>query len=121
MHVEPLADRLRIRYRVDGALRELSSLLVGLARPIPLRMKLRAELTEGGRGLRVVDALATRWGSFRVADARGVWCDFGQPLHAGPGGAWAWLHLVLSVCSLSDPGRLVAAVMPGAPAPMGAR
>ena len=40
------------------------------------------ELAEGGRGLRVVDSLAARWGSFRLAGARAVWCDFGQPLHA---------------------------------------
>ena len=70
------------------------------------------ELAEGGRGLRVVDSLAARWGSFRLAGARAVWCDFGQPLHAGPGDAWAWLHLVLSVCDLSVPGRPVAAVRP---------
>ena len=40
------------------------------------------ELAEGGRGLRVVDSLAARWGSFRLAGAQAVWCDFGQPLHA---------------------------------------
>ena len=79
------------------------------------------ELAEGGRGLRVVDALAARWGSFRLADARAAWCDFGQPLHAGPGDAWAWLHLVLSVCDLSVPGRPVAAVRPSTLAPVGAR
>ena len=78
------------------------------------------ELAEGGRGLRVVDSLAARWGSFRLAGARAVWCDFGQPLHAGPGDAWAWLHLVLSVCDLSVPGRPVAAVRPGTLAPVGA-
>jgi anti-sigma regulatory factor (Ser/Thr protein kinase) len=71
------------------------------------------ELAEGGRGLRVVDALAARWGSFRPAGAQAVWCDFGQPLQAAPGDAWAWLHLILSMCDLSAPGRPVAAVMPG--------
>ena len=71
------------------------------------------ELAEGGRGLRVVDSLAARWGSFRLAGALAVWCDFGQPLHAAAGDAWAWLHLVLSVCDLSAPGRPVAAVRPG--------
>jgi anti-sigma regulatory factor (Ser/Thr protein kinase) len=79
------------------------------------------ELAEGGRGLRVVDALAARWGSFRVPSARAVWCDFGQPLHAATGDAWAWLYLVLSVCDLSAPGRPVAAVMPGTLAAAGAR
>jgi anti-sigma regulatory factor (Ser/Thr protein kinase) len=74
------------------------------------------ELAEGGRGLHVVDSLAARGGSFRLAGAQAVWCDFGQPLHAAPGDAWAWLHLVLSVCDLSAPGRPVAA----APGPLAA-
>ena len=67
----------------------------------------------------VVDSLAARWGSFRLAGALAVWCDFGQPLHAAAGDAWAWLHLVLSVCDLSVPGRPVAAVRPGTLAPRG--
>jgi len=79
------------------------------------------ELAEDGRGLHVVDALAARWGSFHLAGAQAVWCDFGQPLHAAPGDAWAWLHLVLSVCDLSAPGRPVAAMMPGTLAGIGAR
>ena len=78
------------------------------------------ELAEGGRGLHVVDSLAARWGSFRLAGALAVWCDFGQPLRAAAGDAWAWLHLVLSVCDLSAPGRPVAA-MPGTLAAVGAR
>lgn len=79
------------------------------------------QLTEGGRGLRVVDSLAARWGSFRVAGALAVWCEFGQPLHATAGDAWAWLHLVLSVCDLSAPSRPVTAMGPGMLAPAGAR
>ena len=79
------------------------------------------ELAEGGRGLRVVDALAARWGSFRLADAQAVWCDFGQPLCAAASDAWAWLHLVLSVCDLSVPSRPVAAERPSTLAPVGAR
>jgi anti-sigma regulatory factor (Ser/Thr protein kinase) len=69
------------------------------------------EFAEGGRGLHVVDSLAARWGSFRLADAQAVWCDFGQPLHAAASDAWAWLHLVLAVCDLADPGHPVPAVM----------
>ena len=79
------------------------------------------ELAEGGRGLHVVDSLAARWGSFRPAGARAVWCDFGQPLHASAGDAWAWLHLVLSVCDLSTPRRLVAVAGPGTLVRAGAR
>jgi anti-sigma regulatory factor (Ser/Thr protein kinase) len=72
------------------------------------------ELGEGGRGLRVVDSLAARWGSFRLADGvQAVWCDFGQPLRTAASDAWAWLHLVLSVCDLSAPGGPAAAVVPG--------
>ena len=73
-----------------------------------------AGLAEGGRGLRVVDALAARWGSFLMAGTRVVWCDFGQPLRAAPGDAWAWLRLVLPVCDLSPPARPAAAAAPGA-------
>lgn len=79
------------------------------------------ELAEGGRGLRVVDSLAARWGSFRVAGAQVVWCDLGQPLHAAASDAWAWLHPVLSVCSLSAPGRPATAVLPDTLAVAGAR
>jgi anti-sigma regulatory factor (Ser/Thr protein kinase) len=61
--------------------------------------------TEGGRGLHVVDALAARWGSFRLAGSRVVWCDLGEPLHAAHGDAWAWLHPVLPVTGLSIPSQ----------------
>jgi hypothetical protein len=67
------------------------------------------ELAEGGRGLHVVDALAARWGSFRIPGARVVWSDLGQPLRAPDSDAWAWLRLVLSVCPLSEPARRMAA------------
>jgi anti-sigma regulatory factor (Ser/Thr protein kinase) len=80
-----------------------------------------SELAEGGRGLRVVDALAARWGSFRLAGSQAVWCDFGQPLHAAASDAWAWLHSVLSVYTLSAPGHPVAAVIPDTLAAAGAR
>jgi anti-sigma regulatory factor (Ser/Thr protein kinase) len=72
------------------------------------------QLAESGRGLSVVDALAARWGSFRLAGAQAVWCDFGQPLHAAASDAWAWLDLVLSVCDLSASDHPMAAAMPGA-------
>jgi anti-sigma regulatory factor (Ser/Thr protein kinase) len=58
---------------------------------------------ESGRGLRIVDALAARWGHFGVGTARAVWCDLGQPLHVPDSDAWAWLRLVLSLDSLSPP------------------
>jgi anti-sigma regulatory factor (Ser/Thr protein kinase) len=70
------------------------------------------ELEEGGRGLHIVDSLAAQWGSFRLASARVMWCDFGQPLHAAASDAWAWLYSVLSVCTLSGPGSPAAVVVP---------
>jgi anti-sigma regulatory factor (Ser/Thr protein kinase) len=51
---------------------------------------------EGGRGLHVVDSVTARWGSFRLAGNLVTWCDFGQPLRAPAGDAWAWLACVLS-------------------------
>jgi anti-sigma regulatory factor (Ser/Thr protein kinase) len=78
------------------------------------------DLAEGGRGLHVVEALAARWGTFRLAGALAVWCDFGQPPRVAAEDAWAWLHLVLSVCDLTAPSRPVAAA-PGRPAAVGTR
>ena len=60
-------------------------------------------LAEGGRGLQVINSVAARWGSFRLSGSQVVWCDFGQPLRALTGDAWAWLHRVLSACTLSRP------------------
>jgi anti-sigma regulatory factor (Ser/Thr protein kinase) len=61
------------------------------------------EQAEGGRGLHIVDSLAARWGSFRLAGVRAVWCDLGQPLQAASSDAWAWLNPVLSMRTLSAP------------------
>jgi anti-sigma regulatory factor (Ser/Thr protein kinase) len=85
------------------------------------RLMRDAQLAEGGRGLFVVDALAARWGSFRLAGAQAVWCDLGQPLHAAASDAWAWLDSVLSMCTLSAPAHPVAAVIPDTLSALGAR
>jgi anti-sigma regulatory factor (Ser/Thr protein kinase) len=61
-------------------------------------------LAEGGRGLRLVDALSARWGTFRLPDAQVVWCDFRQPLPAAAGDAWAWLPPVLTAHPLAPDG-----------------
>jgi len=62
------------------------------------------ELEEGGRGLHVVDAVATAWGSFRIGYARAVWCDLGRPLNAVAGSeASAWLRVALANISLAGP------------------
>jgi len=65
------------------------------------RVRQDGGLAEGGRGLAVVEAVAVRWGSFRLPGAQAVWCDFGQPLRVPGGDAWAWLRSVLSACPLS--------------------
>jgi anti-sigma regulatory factor (Ser/Thr protein kinase) len=58
-------------------------------------------LTEGGRGLQVVEALSARWGTFRAARAQVVWCDLGQPLPAHAVEAWAWLSALLASTTLA--------------------
>lgn len=44
IHIEPQADRLRIRYRVDGALRDVQSLPLRLDGPIASRLKILADM-----------------------------------------------------------------------------
>ena len=44
IHIEPQPDRLRIRYRVDGALRDVQSLPVALSAPIASRLKIMADM-----------------------------------------------------------------------------
>ena len=44
IHIEPQSDRLRIRYRVDGALVDVQSLPVALAGAIASRLKIMAEM-----------------------------------------------------------------------------
>jgi type IV pilus assembly protein PilB len=44
IHIEPQSDRLRIRYRVDGALIDVQSLPSALAGPIASRLKIMAEM-----------------------------------------------------------------------------
>ncbi len=78
------------------------------------------DLAEGGRGLHVVDAVAARWGSFRLTGAQVTWCDLAQPLHATDSDAWAWLRLVLSACTLSPPAGPAAAAAADTLAPAGA-
>jgi serine/threonine-protein kinase RsbW len=51
---------------------------------------------EGGRGLRVVDTIASAWGHFRSGPVQVVWCDLGEQLDPAAGRqAWRWLAAVL--------------------------
>jgi type IV pilus assembly protein PilB len=44
IHVEPFQQRVRIRYRVDGVLKEVASLEAGLLAPVTSRLKIMAGL-----------------------------------------------------------------------------
>ncbi len=44
IHIEPQADRLRIRFRIDGALHDVNSLPTSLVGPIASRLKILAEM-----------------------------------------------------------------------------
>ena len=79
------------------------------------RLREGAGLAEGGRGLQVIDAVAARWGGFRLPGAQVVWCDFGQPLRAPASDAWAWLRRVLSTCTLAAPAPQQIVAGPGHP------
>ena len=48
------------------------------------RIRSAGESDEGGRGLYLVDQLATRWGSRPTSDGKAVW--FELPIQGGPGG-----------------------------------
>jgi hypothetical protein len=48
------------------------------------RIRSAGETDEGGRGLYLVDQLATRWGSRPTRDGKAVW--FEMPLRPGPVG-----------------------------------
>jgi hypothetical protein len=50
-----------------------------------------------------------------------VWCDFGAPLHAAHGDAWAWLHLVLSMENLIGPDHLCSGAITATMAAAGVR
>jgi anti-sigma regulatory factor (Ser/Thr protein kinase) len=62
----------------------------------------------GGRGLRVVNAVSARWGSFTCGQSLVVWSDLAQPLRAARADAWAWLPGVLAGVTLAPPGRVAA-------------
>jgi type IV pilus assembly protein PilB len=82
VHIEPNADRVRVRFRIDGALKEVVSLPANLARPLVSRIKIMADMNiverrrpqDGqfamevdGRGLDVrVSTTATIWGEKTV-------------------------------------------------------
>jgi hypothetical protein len=70
-----------------------------------------SSLSEGGRGLQVVDALSASWGSFRAAQAQAVWSDLGQPLRLVADDVW--VRLVLAEFGGATPPDPSLAATPG--------
>ena len=66
IHVEPFHQRLRIRYRIDGVLKEVASLEITLLAPLTSRLKIMA-------GLDIAEKRKPQDGriAFRAADAGG--------------------------------------------------
>jgi serine/threonine-protein kinase RsbW len=63
-----------------------------------------AAADQGGRGLRVVDAIAARWDGFRIGQAQVVWCDICKPSDEAVGDTWAWLARLLADVPLTAAG-----------------
>ncbi len=70
IHIEPFQQRLRIRYRIDGVLKEIASVEIGLLAPMTSRLKIMA-------GLDIAEKRKPQDGriSFRAHDAQGVGRD----------------------------------------------
>jgi len=70
IHIEPFQQRLRIRYRIDGVLKEIASLEAGLLAPMTSRLKILA-------GLDIAEKRKPQDGriSFRAHDAQGAGRD----------------------------------------------
>ncbi|MGH7722263.1 MAG: GspE/PulE family protein [Candidatus Dormibacteria bacterium] len=69
IHIEPQSDRLRIRFRVDGALHDVQSLPTPLAGPIASRLKIMADMDIVDRH-RAQDGQTTMTVDGRVIDIR---------------------------------------------------
>ena len=67
IHIEPFQRRLRIRYRIDGVLKEIASLEMGLLAPVTSRLKIMA-------GLDIAEKRKPQDGriSFRAHDPNGT-------------------------------------------------
>jgi type IV pilus assembly protein PilB len=77
IHIEPQSDHLRIRYRIDGALRDVQSLPPALGGPIASRLKIMAEMdivdrhrAQDGQTTMSVDG---RTVDIRVATMETIW------------------------------------------------
>jgi type IV pilus assembly protein PilB len=69
IHIEPQADRLRVRFRVDGALRDVQSLPTQLGGPVASRLKIMADMDIVDRH-RAQDGTTTMTVDGRIVDIR---------------------------------------------------
>jgi len=77
IHIEPQSDRLRIRYRVDGGLRDVQSLPVQLGGPLASRLKIMADMdivdrhrAQDGQTTMTIDG---RTVDIRIATMESIW------------------------------------------------
>ena len=77
IHAEPLEDRMRIRYRIDGVLKEVYSLPKAKARAISSRLKVMSKLDIAERRLpqdgRIRCRIDDKVSDFRVSTLPGKW------------------------------------------------
>jgi type IV pilus assembly protein PilB len=73
IHVEPLADRLRIRSRVEGALREITQLPREMAAPVAARIRSLAGMGRDETQGRLAVRDETRDASFDVSTVATLW------------------------------------------------
>ncbi len=77
IHVEPLEDRMRIRYRIDGVLKEVYSLPKAKSRAISSRLKVMSKLDIAERRLpqdgRIRCRINEKVSDFRVSTLPGKW------------------------------------------------
>jgi type IV pilus assembly protein PilB len=77
IHIEPQSDRLRIRYRVDGGLRDVQSLPTQLGGPLASRLKIMADMdivdrhrAQDGQTTMMIDG---RTVDIRIATIETIW------------------------------------------------
>ena len=77
IHVEPLEDRMRIRYRIDGVLKEIYSLPKAKSRAISSRLKVMSKLDIAERRIpqdgRIRCRINNKVSDFRVSTLPGKW------------------------------------------------
>ena len=77
IHVEPMEDKMRIRYRIDGVLKEIYSLPKGISKAISSRLKVMSKLDIAEKRLpqdgRIRCSINKEISDFRVSTLPGKW------------------------------------------------